>query len=65
MVNIFKFLQLFGLSILFCACVNSAPYENAYEFKLAEIGNVDAQYNVAMNFLNGDEGYPKCWVVGS
>ncbi|MEN5172646.1 hypothetical protein BJD20_16250 [Acinetobacter proteolyticus] len=59
MVNIFKFLQLFGLSLLFCACVNSAPYENAYEFKLAEIGNVDAQYNVAMNFLNGDEGYPK------
>ncbi|OEC85132.1 tetratricopeptide repeat protein, partial [Acinetobacter sp. YK3] len=48
-----------SLSFLFCACTNSAPYENTHEFKLAETGNVDAQYNVAMNFLNGDEGYPK------
>lgn len=58
-MNIFKSLQLFCLSLLFCACTNSAPYENSHEFKLAETGNVDAQYNVAMNFLNGDEGYPK------
>lgn len=56
MFNIFK---LFILSLLFCACANSAPYESSHEFKLAETGNVDAQYNVAMNFLNGDEGYPK------
>lgn len=55
----FKFLQLFGLSLLFCACANIAPYESGHVFKLAETGNVDAQYNVAMNFLNGDEGYPK------
>ncbi|ENU91287.1 hypothetical protein F971_03194 [Acinetobacter vivianii] len=56
MFNIF---QLFILSLLFCACANSAPYESSHVFKLAETGNVDAQYNVAMNFLNGDEGYPK------
>ncbi|EXB25057.1 sel1 repeat family protein [Acinetobacter baumannii 1437282] len=55
----FKFLQLFGLSLLFFACANSVPYESSHVFKLAETGNVDAQYNVAMNFLNGDEGYPK------
>ncbi|WP_332604538.1 tetratricopeptide repeat protein [Acinetobacter sp. ESBL14] len=59
MFDFLKCSQLFGLSLLFCACTNSAPYENSHEFKLAETGNVDAQYNVAMNFLNGDEGYPK------
>jgi|GEM_PF-1335171 TPR repeat protein len=58
-INMFKFLQLFGLSLLFCACANSVPYESSHEFKLAETGNVDAQYYIAMNFLNGDEGYPK------
>lgn len=59
MFDFLKCSQLFGLSLFFCACTNSAPYENSHEFKLAETGNVDAQYNVAMNFLNGDEGYPK------
>ncbi len=59
MVNILKFLQLFSLILILYACIDSASYKNSHEFKLAQSGNVDAQYNVAMNFLNGDEGYPK------
>ncbi|KQX02294.1 tetratricopeptide repeat protein [Acinetobacter sp. ULE_I057] len=49
------------LSILFIcsACANSASYEKSYELELARSGNIDAQYNVAMNFLNGDSGFPK------
>ncbi len=58
-MSFFKSLHIFSLSLLFCACTNSATYENSNEFQLAKGGNVDAQYNVAMNFLNGEEGYPK------
>ncbi len=58
-MSFFKSLHIFSLSLLFCACTNSATYEKSNEFQLAKAGNVDAQYNVAMNFLNGEEGYPK------
>lgn len=52
-------LNLYILSLFFCVYVYSATYEKSNEFQLAKAGNVDAQYNVAMNFLNGEEGYPK------
>ncbi|MDC4987481.1 sel1 repeat family protein [Acinetobacter baumannii] len=54
-----KTLNFFSLSLLFCAYTYSATYQKSNEFQLAKAGNVDAQYNVAMNFLNGEEGYPK------
>ncbi|MBN6513326.1 tetratricopeptide repeat protein [Acinetobacter pittii] len=52
-------LNLYILSLFFCVYAYSATYEKSNEFQLAKAGNVDAQYNVAMNFLNGEEGYPK------
>lgn len=52
-------LNLYILSLFFCVYTYSATYEKSNEFQLAKAGNVDAQYNVAMNFLNGEEGYPK------
>ncbi|KQG96862.1 hypothetical protein APC57_00550 [Acinetobacter baumannii] len=55
----FKTLNFFCLSLLFCTYTYSATYKKNNEFQLAKSGNVDAQYNVAMNFLNGEEGYPK------
>lgn len=57
-----KIYKLFFISFAFCACANGASYEKNYEFELAKSGNVDAQYNVAMNFLNGDEGFPKDYI---
>ncbi|MDQ9949759.1 tetratricopeptide repeat protein [Acinetobacter sp. 12966] len=52
-------LNLYILSLFFCVYACSATYEKSNEFQLAKYGNVDTQYNVAMNFLNGEEGYPK------
>lgn len=54
-----RFLNLYILISFFCVYAYSATYEKSNEFQLAKYGNVDAQYNVAMNFLNGEEGYPK------
>lgn len=54
-----KTLNFFSLCLLFCVYACSATYEKSNEFQLAKAGNVDAQYNIAMNFLNGEEGYPK------
>lgn len=54
-----RFLNLYILILFFCVYAYSATYEKSNEFQLAKYGNVDAQYNVAMNFLNGEEGYPK------
>jgi len=51
--------MLFIISLSFCACANGTSYEKNYEFELVKSGNLDAQYNDAMNFLNGDEGFPK------
>lgn len=55
----FKTLNFFSLSLIFCAYAYSATYKKNNEFQWAEAGNANAQYNVAMNFLNGEEGYPK------
>ncbi|MDQ9949764.1 tetratricopeptide repeat protein [Acinetobacter sp. 12966] len=54
-----RFLNLYILISFFCVYAYSATYEKSNEFQLAKYGNLDAQYNVAMNFLNGEEGYPK------
>lgn len=49
--------------IFFCvflaACINNKSFEGNSEYEAAKNGNVDAQYNVAMNFLVGDDGFPK------
>lgn len=58
-MNFLSVLLIIGLSLFLSACANSASYEGNHEFQMAKSGNVDAQYNVAMNFLNGDEGFPK------
>lgn len=61
-MNLLSVFLLLIVSLAFCACANSTPYEKNYEFELAKAGNLDAQYNVAMNFLNGDEGFPKDYI---
>lgn len=58
-MNFLNILLFVSLCFFISACANSASYEGSYEFNLAKSGNVDAQYNVAMNFLNGDDGFPK------
>lgn len=54
-----KILLILSMFLIFSACANSASYENSYQLELAKAGNIDAQYNVAMNFLNGIDGFPK------
>lgn len=52
-------ISLISLNLLMInACTNANTYMDKQEYKLAVQGNVDAQYNTAMNFMNGDEGYP-------
>lgn len=41
------------------ACVsNKNDYKNNIEFVNANKGDIDSKYNVAMNYLMGDDGYP-------
>ncbi|MEG6548360.1 tetratricopeptide repeat protein [Acinetobacter bereziniae] len=54
-----KILMILSIFLIFSACANSASYEKSYELELAKAGNIDAQYNVAMNYLNGIDGFPK------
>ena len=55
-----KFLKVLLVFYFFslASCVNSKSFENNSEYLAAKNGNVDAQYNVAMNFLNGLDGFP-------
>lgn len=54
-----KILKVLNILFICSTCAHSASYEKSYELGLAKSGNIDAQYNVAMNFLNGEEGFPK------
>ncbi|MFW1972924.1 tetratricopeptide repeat protein [Acinetobacter bereziniae] len=54
-----KILMILSIFLIFSGCANSASYEKSYELELAKAGNIDAQYNVAMNYLNGIDGFPK------
>ncbi|WP_151712877.1 tetratricopeptide repeat protein [Acinetobacter bereziniae] len=54
-----KILMILSIFLIFSVCTNSASYEKSYELELAKAGNIDAQYNVAMNYLNGIDGFPK------
>lgn len=55
-----KFLKVLLVFFFFslASCVNGKSFENNSEYLAAKNGNVDAQYNVAMNFLNGLDGFP-------
>lgn len=55
-MNFIRIFKLFFISSAFCACANSTSYEKNYEFELAKAGDLDAQYNLAMDYLYGENG---------
>lgn len=55
----FLHILFIGLIFFVSSDAKSTVDEGNKEFDLAKMGNVDAQYNIALNFLNGAEGFPR------